>query len=159
LDPAVGKVETRATACDRGSSLAVGVLDLRSAELDRHRIAVLGETVDDWTARISECEQFRDFVESLSGRVIARVTNVLVGPAVAFGLGKIKMSMSARDNQRQHGKVHAMIAFLALFEQHGVDVSLEVIYGDERLFESEGERFGIAQPDKQRAGQARPLRD
>ncbi len=49
------------------------------------------------------------------------------------------------------------IAFLALLEQNGVDVTFKMIHGDQRLVEREGQRLGVADADQQGAGQARSL--
>jgi hypothetical protein len=39
-------------------------------------------------------------------------------------------------------------------QQNGVDVTLKMVYGDERLAESEGQRLGIGDSDQQCARQA-----
>ena len=67
------------------------------------------------------------------------------------------MSVSARNHQRQHGEIHLAIVLLALFEQHGMNVSFEVIDGDQGLVEGEGQRLGVSDSDQQRAGQPRSL--
>ena len=75
-------------------------------------------------------------------------------------LGQVKMSVAARNHQSQHGKIHLPIIFLeffflAFFEQDGMNVSFEVIDGDQGLVEGEGQRLGVSDSDQQGAGQAR----
>ena len=41
-----------------------------------------------------------------------------------------------------------------MLQQHGVDVAFEVVDGDERLAQREGEGLGVADTDEQRAGEA-----
>ena len=72
-------------------------------------------------------------------------------------LGQVKMSVSARNHQSQHGEIHLAIIFLPFLEQHGMNVSFEMIHGDQRLVEGEGQRLGISDSDQQGARQPRPL--
>ena len=69
------------------------------------------------------------------------------------------MRVSAADDQREHRKLQLAVAVLPLFQQHGVNVSFEMIDGDERLVERISERLGVAQADQQRAGQSGALGD
>ena len=50
-------------------------------------------------------------------------------------------------------------AFALLLQKHSVDVSLEMIHGDQRFFQGESQRLGEADAHQQRAYQPRPLRD
>ena len=52
-----------------------------------------------------------------------------------------------------------MIALLPLFEQHGVDVSFQVIDGDERLIQRKRQCLGVADANQQGTRQSRTLRD
>ena len=67
------------------------------------------------------------------------------------------MRVSAAHHQGEHRKLHLVVAFLALFQQHGVDVPFQMIHPDKRLLRRVGQRLGIAQPDEQGAGQPRAL--
>ena len=55
------------------------------------------------------------------------------------------------------GKLQFVIALLPLLEQHGVDVAFEVVDGDQRLVEGEGQRLGVADADQQSSGEAGTL--
>ena len=52
-----------------------------------------------------------------------------------------------------------MISVSTLLEQDGVNVAFEVVHRDERLVESKRQRLGVADADKQRAGESGPLGD
>ena len=71
------------------------------------RIPVSGKLVDHRTAGISQGQQLGDFVEGLARSVVAGVTDVLVRPAAARSACQIKMSVAARDHQRQHRELAA----------------------------------------------------
>ena len=135
------------------------MLDLRNLELDRLRIAMRRQSVDDRSSGIAEAEQLRDFIERLSGGVVASVADVPVGPEIFLHLGKIKMRVAARDHQRQHRKMKVAIFALPLLEQYGMDVSFKMVHSDQRLLQRESERLGKADADQQSARQSRPLRD
>ena len=63
------------------------------------------------------------------------------------------MGVASADHQREHRKFQLVIASLPLFQQHGVDVSFEMIDGDERLGSGERQRFGKAETYQQRSCQ------
>src|SRR5215467_4671603 len=67
--------------------------------------------------------------------------------------------MSAGDHEAEHGKGSLEITFLTLLEQHGVNVSFEMIYRNERLGKREGQSLGVTDPDQQRAREPGTLRD
>ena len=69
------------------------------------------------------------------------------------------MCVSAADDQGEQGKLQIAIAVLALFEQHSVNVSFEMVDGDERLVSGESEGLGVAQADQQSARESRALCD
>src|SRR4029077_996451 len=45
------------------------------------------------------------------------------------------------------------------FEEHSVNVALEVVHGDERFAERQGQHFAVGDADEERADQAWALRD
>ena len=57
------------------------------------------------------------------------------------------MSVSSRDNEREDWKDQFTVAFLPFLEQHGMNMTFEMIHGDQRLVQSEGQRLGIADAD------------
>jgi hypothetical protein len=58
--------------------------------------------VYDRSAGVTQSQQFCDFIESLSGRVITSMADVLVRPVVVLSLCQIKMSVAAGDHQRKY---------------------------------------------------------
>ena len=135
------------------------MLDLRHLKLDRVRIAKRRQSVDDRSSRIPQSQQLRDFIERLSGGVIASVPDVPVGPEIFLHLGKIKMRVPARDHQRQHRKMQVCIFVLPRLQQYGVNVSLKMVHRDQRLLQGKSQRLGIADAHQQSPRQSRPLRD
>ena len=55
--------------------------------------------------------------------------------------------------------MNLVISLLALLKQNCVDVTFQVIDGDERFLEREGERLGIADANQQSSGEAGALRN
>jgi len=139
--------------------VAVVVLDLGERELYRLRIAMLCEEIDGRPSWISEFEQLGNLVESFTGGVIAGVSHIVVPPCARFSFDQKKMGVTSADHQSEHRKFQFAIAFLALFQQDGVDVSLEMIDSDERFLDRVGERLGVTQTNQQRSGEPRTLGD
>ena len=107
-----------------------------------------GKLVNDWPTRISQSQQLRNFIECLSRRVVSRMSDVVVKPSLGFLFGEIKMCVAARNYEREHREVDVVIALLTLLEQHGVNMSLEMIDRNQRLVESEPQRLGITDSDQ-----------
>src|ERR1700731_858507 len=85
FNSAVGKIKARPVVFQflRTALLpAVAVLDLRRWKLHRARVAMRSEPVDDRASRISQTQQLRHLIESLSGGIVARVANVFVRPTL-----------------------------------------------------------------------------
>ena len=61
-------------------SLRSRCLSCAAREVDRHRIAVLRQGVDERSAGVAESEQLGDLVEGFSGGIVAGVSDVLVTP-------------------------------------------------------------------------------
>ena len=76
------------------------------------------------------------------------MSDVVVRPALGFLFGEIQVCVAARNHEREHGEVDAVIALLALLEQYGVNMSLEMIDRNQRLVESEPQRLGITDSDQ-----------
>ena len=106
------------------------------------------EAVNDWSTGISQAKQLGNFVESLSGSIIAGMADIFIGPAFVLLRGEIKVRVSSRNHQSQHRKLQFVVAFLPLLQQNRMDVTFEVVDGNQRLVESEGQRFGIADADQ-----------
>ncbi len=135
------------------------MFDLRHLKLDPVRIAMRREPVDDWPSRVAQSQKLSDFIERLSGSVVASAPDVPIAPEILMHLGKIKMRVSARDNQREHREMKVGISALPLLEQHRVDVSLKMVHRNQRLLQRKGKRLGEADANQQSARQSRPLRD
>src|ERR1700688_421557 len=103
LDAAVGKVKARPISsgfCLAAPLPPIAVLDLRGWKLHRARVAMRSEPVDDRASRISQAKQLCHLIESLSGGIIARVTNVFVRPTLIPSRRQIEVSVSPGNNQR-----------------------------------------------------------
>ena len=125
------------------------MLDLRGRKFYGFRVAVGSEAVDDRASGISQAEKLGDFVEGFAGGVVAGVADVFVGPGVVVLGGEIEMGVAAGDDQGEHGKLQLVVALLPFFQQHGVNVAFEMVDGDQRLVEGEGQSFGVADADEQ----------
>src|SRR5229473_8201000 len=111
----------------------VRMLDLRNLELDRVRITMRREPVNNRPSRITKPQKLSDFIERLSSSVVASVTDVPVGPEILVHLRKIKMRVPARHHQREHRKMKVGISALPLLEQHRMDVSLKMVHRNQRF--------------------------
>ena len=67
------------------------------------------------------------------------------------------MGMPPAHDQRQQGKIEFVVALLSFLEQNGVNVAFEMVNGDKRLFDREGERFSVTQSHEQRSRETRAL--
>ena len=66
------------------------------------------ELIDDGAARIAEAEQFRDFVVSFAGRIVARFAEQTIGEAFA---DFEQVRVAAADHQRERGIFDARAGF------------------------------------------------
>src|SRR5580693_2165635 len=105
-------------------------------------VPMSGQFVDHGAAGISQCQQLGHFVECFARGVVASMTDILIRPATLSLLCEIKMSMAARNHQRQHWETQLAVAFLPLFQQDGVDVAFEMIYRDQRFVQCERQCLG-----------------
>src|SRR5271154_7033982 len=72
LDSAIGKIKAWAMISPPGISIvAIPVLELRRRNLHGMSIAMSEKLIDDGSARISEPQQLRNFIESFPGSVVA----------------------------------------------------------------------------------------
>jgi hypothetical protein len=67
-------------------------------------------------------------------------------------LGQKQMGVPPADHQREHRKLQRSGSFLAL-QQHSMNVTLDVVDRNQRLFQSPRQRLGKAHPGQQRARQ------
>jgi S-adenosylmethionine:tRNA ribosyltransferase-isomerase len=116
-------------------------------ELYGVRIAVRSKLVDDGTAGIAESEEFRDFVVSFTGGIVARFSEQPVGESLADFK---QVGVSAADHQRERRIFDAR----AGFENHGVDMAFDMVDADERQVAGKAERLRVGDADQQRAYQA-----
>lgn len=121
-------------------------------EPDGVGIAIGRQRVDHGPARIAESEQLGDFVERFAGGVVPRPADQPVGESFAH---LEQMRMAAADHQR-HGR---QFQLLPVLHHDGVDVTFDMIDGDQRQVMHEADAFRIRDADQQGANKARPLRD
>ena len=160
----------------RRSALEMGLgLDLSKREWDGAGVAVARERVDPRTAGIAEAEQLGDFVVGLACGVVDSAADERIGPGAIDGLSRVKVGMSARDDEGQASGLRVLrigwaaarfskccfcesrigiARRLGLLQQDSVDVAFEVVDGDERQVFCEGQRLGVGDADEQGAGQA-----
>src|SRR6266446_2435826 len=115
------------------------MLELRTLELDRMRIAIQRKPVNNRSSRIAESQKLSNFIERLSSSIVASVPDVPVGPEIFPHLGEIKMRVPARDHQCEHRKMQVGVLAKPLLEQHRVDVSLKMIHSDQWFLQRESE--------------------
>ena len=132
-------------------------LDLCEGERDGGGVAVGSQGVDPRAAGVAEAEEFGDFVEGLAGGIVDGVAYVAVVPGGVAVLRQIEVGVSAGDDEGEQrpgrGEGGGML------EQHGVDVTFEVVDGDEGLGKRGGESLGVADADEQSAGEAGAFRN
>ncbi len=63
------------------------------------------------------------------------------------------MGVATGDDQGENRRFGRLLP-PRVFQQNGMDVTFEMIHGDERLAQREGQRFGIGDADQQRAGES-----
>jgi len=115
---------------------------------------VRGQCVNPGASGITEAEQLGHLVKGFAGCIVERAADVAIGPGAVFFVGEIEVRVSAADDQCEEGQLKGGLLRLPHLQQHGVDMALQVIHGDERLAQREGERFGIGDADQQRACEA-----
>ncbi len=113
--------------------------------------------LDRRAAGIGQAQEAADLVERLARRVVDRLAEEPVRQVVAHLDEK---RVAAGHDQGDEGEDRRLAFRLAGIEQPGrVQVSLEVIDADERLVVDERERLGEIDPDEERAGETRSVRD
>lgn len=138
------------------------------AEADGAGIPVRSEIVDDGAAGIAEGEHFGDFVVRFTGGVVARAADARVGEqrgvlgsvrgASGRNFDQIEQRMAAGHDETHGRKLRRASGGMG-FEKNGVDVTFEVIHGDERLVERKRKDFSVCQADEKRADKAGALGD
>jgi hypothetical protein len=131
---------------------------LGKGKRDRRRVPMRSKRIDPWTARITQSQQFGDLVKGFAGRIVERGADVAIGKAFALVADEIKMRVATGNDQGQRSAIPQLEHF-AMRQQDSVDVTLKMVYGDERLAESEGQRLGVGNANQQSARQTRPLGD
>src|SRR5277367_3594007 len=91
----------------------VGMLDLRDLKFHCLRISIGRQTIDNRASRIPKPQEFRYLIESLPGRVVAGVSDVLIGPKTLVLVCQIKMGVPTGHDQSQHREIN--IFFVAIF--------------------------------------------
>ncbi len=117
------------------------------------RIAVLRQPVDPRPAGIAQAEQLGYFVEGLARRVVQRLAHVAIVPDADAFFRKVQMRVPAGDDQRQQRSGNGVM-LLARLQQHGMDVTFQVVDRNQGLVERKGQPFGVQDADQQRARQS-----
>src|SRR5581483_5776007 len=163
LDAAVGEIKAdvmaRRDIFAIVSSASIAVLDLSGRKLYRPGIAVRGKPINHGASGIAETEKLRHFVESLACSIVPGVANVFVGPGVALQGGEVEMSVSAGNHKREHREPDFVVSLLPFFEQDRVDVTFQMVNGDQGFIEGERHGLRIADAYQQGSGQAGALSD
>ena len=150
--------------------------DPGDAERNREWVAEVSQMINPRATGVTEAEQLGDLVEGLACGVVEGAPDELVTPGTEFRatvwrVGEKEVSVTAGDDESEggHGQIFGLFFCLifglifcllpALFEEDGVDVSFEVVDGDEGLREREGERLGVAEADQERTGESRAAGD
>ena len=145
------------------TEIVMAVANFRLRKANRVGIAVRGEFVDNRTAGIAEGEEAGDFVVGFAGRVVTGATDAgvgkLPGAVGSLVLYFVDNGVAAGNDQADGGKFGAAIAGGAGLEKNGVDVAGEMVHGDERLAQREGESFAVGEANEQGADEARALSD
>ena len=111
-----------------------------------------GERIDPWTARVPKSQQLGDLVKGLSGCIVERGAHVAVGKALSLMPGQIKMGVASGNHQGEGSRTAIGQQFL-LCHQNGVNVTLKMIDGDERLVQGKGQRLGVRDAHQERTRQ------
>ncbi len=143
--------------------------DLRKREWHGPGIAEFGQRVDPRTTGIAEAEQLRDLIEGFARGVVHGASHQRVIPCSLRRAGQIKVRVPAGDNKRESrisaglqtgvpgesvfdslgwetgctGGVHAARSGLPLIQQHRVNVTFEMIHGNQRKMIRKSESLGV----------------
>ncbi len=132
------------------------LLHLGEGKGDRRGIPMRGQRIDPRAARVPQSQQLGDLVKSFAGGIVECGAHVAVGKALPLMPGQIKMGVATGNHQGQ-GSCMAIVEHFLLRQQNGVNVTLKVVDGDERLAQGEGQRLGVRDAHQQCARQARAL--
>ena len=129
------------------AEVEAGVAGHRDRQLEGLGVAVRGQPFERRAARVAEAEQAGDLVEGLAGGVVERVPEDLVAGVVA---DRGQHRVAAAGDQAEEGRLERLG-----LEEVGGDVPLQVVDRDQRQAARRGDRLRGADPDQQRADQAR----
>jgi hypothetical protein len=121
---------------------------LGKGKRDRRRVPMRSQRIDPGAARIAQSQQLGDLVEGFAGRIVERGADVPIGKAFALVPNEIKMGVATGNDQGQ-GSAIPQLEHLGMRQQNGVNMTLKVVYGDERLAQSEGQRLGVGDSHQQ----------
>jgi putative nucleotidyltransferase with HDIG domain len=129
------------------------LLHLGESKGYRRGIAVGGKCIDPRAARVAQPQQLGDLVKGLTGCIVERGAHVAVRKALSLALGQIKMGVTAGNDQRQRSRI-AILDRLPLCQQNSVNVTLEMVDGNQWLAQRESQRFGVGHAYQECARQA-----
>jgi len=150
-----GKITSFEPAQDSGLKAAETEVErvafhLRQCEPNGMWIAVRRELVDHGSARVTETEEFRDFVESLACGVVTSFSK----EAVDEILGDfVEMRVAAAHDEREGGELDRVL------RSNRMNVPFDVIHRDERERVDQRERFRVGHSNEQRADESGSLGD
>ena len=127
------------------------------AEFDRRRLGTSGgrQTIKDRAAWIAKTKKFGNLVISFARGVVASLPDFPVaelgrslGASSLLCSNFVKYGVAARDDKADGGKFGNGAGFVR-FQKNGVDMSFEMVDGNQRLVQRKSERLAISDPDQE----------
>ena len=127
---------------------------VRHAGLGKHEarsIAPSRQAVDHRASGVAQVEEFGDLVQDLTSRIIPRFGEQ---PVLQWGFQEIQRTVAAADQKGKHGVFN-----LRIFNEHGMNMGLQVIDRDQGQVPGIGQPLGEREPDQEGSDQTRSLGD
>jgi hypothetical protein len=112
-----------------------------------------GQRINPRATRVAQSQQLGYLVKGFSGCIVEGGAHVAISEVLSLMPGQVKMSVAAGNHQGQ-GSAIAVVEHFLLRHQNGVNMTLEVVDGDQRLAQGKGQRFGVSDAHQERARQA-----
>lgn len=115
-------------------------------------VALFGQTVDDWAARVAEVHYFSGLVDGLTSSIIDGLTQDL---HLEMAFEEQDLGVATRDKETDEGELrdNALIVFL---DKMGKDMCLKVVDLNKRDVLGESERLGEGDADHEGTEEAGP---
>ncbi|OIQ78955.1 beta-galactosidase YesZ [mine drainage metagenome] len=130
--------------------IEVARMQQRPRQLERCRVAALGQSRKLGAAGVAQAEQLGRFVEGLAGGVVDRLAEHPVAPQ---GGDVEQHRVPARHEQRNEGEIQRRVR-----QQRRQQMTFEVVHAQQRPVGGQRQRRGQPGTDQQRAGQTGTLR-